>query len=514
MSTTEIDPPRQTSACAVDDAYLDPAEFEVDSETNPHHARRWLILVVLATAQLMVVLDGTVVNIALPSAQHALNFSDGDRQWIVTAYSLSFGSLLLLGGRMADLFGRKRIFIVGLIGFAAASALGGAANGFLMLVIARAIQGGFGALLAPAALALLTTTFSLPHERGKAFGIFGAIAGGGLAIGLLLGGLLTEYLSWRWCMYVNIAFAVPAGFGAMALLTQRRSEDRGKLDIPGTVTSSAGLFCLVYGFAHAETAGWASMATIGFLVGAGVLLAVFVGTQQRASHPILPLRVILDRNRGAAFLALLMAPAGMFGVFLFLTYYMQQTLHYSALMTGVAFLPLCFVIVTVASVGSTILSTRISPKIMVPVGLALGALAMFLLTHIQVRSHYSADILPGLIVLAVGLGLVFSSAMSVATLGVEHEDAGVASALVNTMQQVGGSIGTALLNTLAASATAAFLVGKALSPANTVAASVHSYSVAFWWSAGIFAVAAVLCAILFRPGVPEMDRDATLVMMH
>jgi EmrB/QacA subfamily drug resistance transporter len=484
------------------------------SHSNPHHARRWLILVVLALAQLMVVLDSTVVNIALPSAQRSLNFSDGDRQWIVTAYSLAFGSLLLLGGRLADLFGRKRVFLIGLGGFAAASAAGGAATGFTTLVIARAVQGGFGALLAPAALALLATTFTESKERAKAYGIYGAIAGGGAALGLLLGGVLTEYLSWRWCMYVNIFFAVPALVGGLILLVHRHAEERPKLDLPGTLTVSAGLFSLVYGFSHAETAGWSSMVTLGFLAAAAVLLIAFVALQRRVKHPLLPLRVVLDRNRGGAFLAMLLSAAGMFGVFLFLTYYLQQSLGYSAVSTGLAFLPMCFVLVIVASVATTMLSSRVSPRVTIPVGLLIGSIAMFMLTRIGVQSDYMRDLLPALLLLGLGLGLVFATAMSLATLGVDPQDAGVAGATVNTMQQVGGSIGTALLNTLAATAAANYLIGKPASESVAAHAAVQSYTTAFWWSSAIFLLGAVLSALVLRPGIPAVDENAAPAMLH
>jgi EmrB/QacA subfamily drug resistance transporter len=489
------------------------ATTDVAAHENPHHARRWLILAILALAQLMVVLDATVVNIALPSAQHSLDFSNGDRQWIVTAYSLAFGSLLLLGGRLADLFGRKRLLMIGLVGFAAASALGGAATGFEMLVTARAIQGAFGALLAPAALALLTTTFTDRKERGQAFGIYGAIAGGGAAVGLLLGGVLTEYLSWRWCMYVNILLAVPALIGAMTLLVHRPAEHRPRLDLPGTITVSAGLFALVYGFSHAETAGWGSAATLGFLVASVVLLASFVVIQQRTRNPLLPLRVILDRNRGGAFLSMLLAATGMFGVFLFLTYYLQQSLGYSAVMTGVAFLPMVGMLIVVSSVVSTVLSTRVGPRITVPLGMLLGGVGLALLTRIAPDSSYASDLLPPLLILGAGLGLTFASAMNLATLGVDSDDAGVASAAVNTMQQIGGAIGTALLNTLAATAAVNYLHGRTPSASVVELASIHSYTVAFWISAGIFAAGAVLTAITLRSGVPAIDPDAEPVLV-
>src|SRR3954453_10085335 len=261
---------------------------------NPHHAKRWLILGVIAIAQLMVVLDATVVNIALPSAQEALDFSNDGRQWIVTAYALAFGSPLPLGGRIGALFGRKRVFVVGLLGFAGASVLGGLADSFGVLVGARALQGVFGALLAPGALSLLTTTFTEPEERAKAFGVFGAVAVGGAAIGLLLGGILTEYLSWRWCLYVNLVIAIPAALAAQALLHNEVPAIKPKLDLPGTVTASTGLFAVVYGFSNAQTHSWSAPLTIGMLVAGVLLLAGFVAIQQRSANPLLPLRVVLD----------------------------------------------------------------------------------------------------------------------------------------------------------------------------------------------------------------------------
>src|SRR4051794_38296482 len=287
------------------------------------------MLAVLGLAQLMVILDATIVNIALPSAQQDLGFSDADRQWVVTAYSLAFGGLLLLGGRLADMFGRRRMLLVGLAGFAAASALGGAATGFGTLVAARAVQGGFGAVLAPSALSLLTITFTDPKERGKAFGIFGAIAGAGAAIGLLLGGLLTEYLSWRWCLYVNVPIAVAAGIGALVFI-QRVEPTKGvRLDIPGAVLAVLGLSGLVYGFARAATDGWGDPITVTVLVVAVLLLIGFVLLQRRLEHPLLPLRVVLDRRRGGAYLAMMLSAIGMFAIFLFLTYYLQQILGFS-----------------------------------------------------------------------------------------------------------------------------------------------------------------------------------------
>jgi len=321
-------------------------------------SRRWWILAVLGIAQLMVVLDSTIVNIALPTAQHDLGFSNADRQWIVTAYSLTFGSLLLLGGRIGDRFGRKRALIIGLVGFAAASAIGGASVNFAMLVIARTVQGAFGALLAPSVLALLTTTFTDPGERGKAFGLYGAIAGAGGALGLLLGGILTSYASWRWTLFVNLLFAAIAIAGALLWLKTDQVTDRDPFDLPGLFLVAGGLFSLVFGFSHAETTSWSDPFTIGFLVAGVVLLATFASFETRAKYPLLPPRVVRNRTRGGSVLAMLFASVGLFGVFLFLTYYLQDTLGFSPVKTGLAFLPLVAVLASTAQVSNRILLPR------------------------------------------------------------------------------------------------------------------------------------------------------------
>ena len=481
---------------------------------NPHYQNRWRILAILGIAQLMVVLDATIVNIALPSAQHSLHFSNDNRQWIVTAYALAFGSLLLIGGRISDLFGRKWTFIVGLAGFAIASAIGGAAQNFTELVAARTFQGAFGALLAPAALSLLTTTFTDDGERNKAFGIYSAIAGSGASVGLLLGGVLTQYLSWRSSMYVNLVFAAIAIAGGLALLHNQAAVNRPRLDWLGAVTVSGGLFALVYGFSHAETTSWTNPLTLGMLSAGVVLLALFAWIESRVANPLLPLRVVTDRNRGASFLSIGISGAAMFGVFLFLTYYLQQTRGYSPVATGLAFLPMTAVVMVSAVIGNTKLRARFGPRILVVTGMLLGSGGMYYLTRLGMSSSYVTDILPALVMMGVGIGLVMSSSMSGATLGVKPQDAGVASATVSASQQVGGSIGTALLSTLAASAATSMLAGTRPTPQLIAQASIHGYTTAFAVAAAIFAVGAIVAAVLFERRVPSPQPEGQPVLAH
>lgn len=478
------------------------------------HKRRWWILTVLAISQLMVILDGTIVNIALPTAQRALQFSNSDRQWIVTAYSLAFGSLLLLGGRISDYIGRKNALIIGLIGFAGASALGAASVNFTMLVIARTVQGMFGALLAPAVLAQLTTTFTDPKERGKAFGIYGAVAGAGGALGLLLGGVLTSYASWRWTLLVNLFFAAIGVAGAALLMEHDRGVDHDPLDWPGVVTGTAGLFALVYGFSHVETTSWTDTFTIGSFIAAAVLLVAFVLIQRRTAFPVLPLRVVVNRNRAGALSAMLVAGSGMFGVFLFLTYYLQDTLGFSAVVTGVAFLPMVVGLTITAQLSNIVLMPKFGPRPLIPLGMLLAAGSLLWLTRLGISSSYLVDILVPLVTLGFGVGLIFAPAMNTATLGVAAHDAGVSSALVNTAQQIGGSIGTALLNTLAASAATSYLVGKVPNRLNLELAGVHSYTAAFADSAMIFLTGALITAALLKSGVATTGGAATPPVNH
>ncbi|MER5492314.1 MFS transporter [Streptomyces sp. NPDC002490] len=466
---------------------------------------RWWGLVVIALAQLMVVLDATIVNIALPSAQHDLGISNADRQWVITAYTLAFGGLLLLGGRIADRVGRKRTFVIGLIGFAAASGLGGAAVSSGMLFGARALQGVFAALLAPSALSLLTTSFIDPKERARAFGVYGAIAGGGAAIGLIMGGVLTEFLSWRWCLYVNVPIAAIAVLGALWLLHDRPGHRDSRLDVPGVVLGCGGLVAIVYGFNEAEPRGWGDPLVLGLLLGGVALLAVFVWWQGRAPHPLLPLHVIRERNRAGCFLTMALVTIGLFGTFLFLTYYLQTVLGYSPLKAGLAFLPMTAAII----IGSTQVSARlmqhVPPRTLMVPGLIVAAAGLTILTQLTVHAEYATHVLPAELLLGLGMGTTFMPVMATATQGVAPRDAGVTSATVNTSQQVGGSIGTALLNTIATSSATAYVASR-LTPAEardpaavarlTNVGVVHGYTVAIWWAVGIMLLAAVIAGTM------------------
>ncbi|HEV7584266.1 MAG TPA: MFS transporter [Solirubrobacteraceae bacterium] len=458
----------------------------------------------LGTAQLMVVLDATIVNIALPSAQQALGFSASSRQWVITAYALAFGSLLLLGGKLADLFGRKWTFIAGLIGFSLASALGGFAQSFEMLVAARALQGAFGALLAPSALSLLTVTFAGSPDRSKAFGIFGAIAGGGASVGLVLGGVLTQTLSWRWCLYVNLAIALPTVLAALTLLQNHAPEKRPHIDMPGVLLAGGGLFALVYGFSNAETSAWTTPVTIVALAASVVLLAAFVAVERTRKEPLLPLHIVRDRARGGAYVSIALAGAGVFAVFLFLTFYLQQSLGFSPVTTGLAFLPMTAVLVVTSTTVQTKVLPRTGAKPLMVGGMTLGLIAMLLLTRLTPGTGYVSDVLPALLILGAGMGCIFAPAFSTATLGVDGSEAGVASAMINTSQQVGGSVGTALLSTLYASAASAYAASHPGQAGLSNAAAINGYTTAFAWAAAIFGLG-LLLALLILPSRDKRD---------
>src|SRR5262245_20988675 len=341
----------------------------------------------------MVVLDATIVNIALPQAQHALGITDANRQWVVTAYTLTFGGLLLLGGRIADYWGRKRTFLLGIIGFALASGLGGLANDGITLFAARALQGGFGALLAPASLALLTILFTDAKERAKAFGVYVAIAGGGAAVGLVLGGVLTEYADWRWCLLVNIPVALLALPFALRMVPESKAHGNTRYDIPGAVLVTAGLVSLVYGFTKAGENGgnWDSPVTLGFIAAAVVLLIAFVVWETRSANPLLPLRVVLDSNRGGAYLASTLVGVGFIGATLFLTFYFQQVLGYTPVRAGVASLPLSAGVLLTAGIATALLP-KAGARVLMTAGGLIGAAGMLLMTRIGVDTAFASHV--------------------------------------------------------------------------------------------------------------------------
>jgi EmrB/QacA subfamily drug resistance transporter len=458
--------------------------------------KRWSILLVVVVAQLMVVLDASIVTIALPSAQRSLHFSVANRQWVITAYSLAFGGLLLLGGRIADFAGRRKVFIIGLIGFAAASALGGLAVDQAMLFGSRALQGAFAALMAPGALSILTLTFQdNPGERAKAFGAYGAVGGAGAAIGVLAGGLLTEYASWRWCFLINVPIALLTALSASRVVRETRSIGKTGYDIPGAVLATAGIVSLVYGFTKAVADGWSSATTLGFVIGGVVLLVAFVVVESRSAYPLLPLRVVLERNRGGAYLATLLIVVGMFAMFLFVSYYMQGILHYSAAKAGVAFLPFALGVIVAAGMA-TPLVPKVGPRIVISTGLLIAGGGMLWLTQIGVHTSYWTHLLPPLIVMSLGMGLAFPALSSTALTRVRPEDSGVASSLLNASQQVGASMGAALLNTIAATATASYIASHGTSL--TEEGTVHGFTVAFAVGATILAVGAIVSALLVQ----------------
>ena len=472
---------------------------------------RWAVLALLGVAQLMVVLDSTIVNIALPSAQADLGFSTGNRQWIVTAYALAFGSLLLVGGKLGDLFGRKWTFIGGLIGFSLASVIGGLAPSFGVLVAARALQGLFGALLAPSALSLLTVTFADSPDRPKAFGLFAAVATSGASVGLLLGGVLTDALSWRWCLYVNLLIAIPVALLALRLLVNERQPERPRIDFQGVAFACVGLFAIVFGFSRAETASWTAASTLVSLALGVVLLVAFVLTERRVANPLLPLHIIWHRARGGAYASIAIAGASVFAIFLFLTFFLQRDLGYSPLRTGVAFMPMTLMIFVMAPTIQTKLLPRFGVRPIIMTGMALGALSMLLFfAQLTPGSTYVGSVLPGLLLIGFGMPCIFAPSFATATLGVTRFEAGVASAMVNTCQQVGGAVGTAVLSTIFATSASNYATGHAGERGLASAAGVHGYTTAFYVAAGLFALGLLIAATVLprtiRPAAHPVER--------
>ncbi|HUO70288.1 MAG TPA: MFS transporter [Solirubrobacteraceae bacterium] len=467
-------------------------------QTSAETSNRWLVLVIACLAQFMVVLDATIVNVALPSIQHGLNFSASSLQWVVNAYTLIFGGFLLLGGRAADLLGRKRLFMAGIALFSFASLLNGLAQSSTMLIVGRGLQGLGGALLSPAALSIITTTFTDTTERTKALGVWSAIAAGGGAVGLLLGGALTDLASWPWIFIVNVPVGVIALLLALRYVPESRADvTHRSFDLAGAVTVTAGLVVLVYGIVKAQSFGWGSPKTIGLMVGGIALLGLFVLIEQRSKAPLMRLSIFRVRTLAVADVVLLLVASGMFGMFFFASLYVQEILGYSPLKAGLAFLPVTVGIVIGAGLAQQLIR-RIGVRNVSIIGISLAAAGMAWLTQLPVDGSYLSDLLPGLIPMSIGMGLVFVPITLLGTGGVSREDAGLASGLFNTAQQVGGSLGLAILSTLAASRTAS-LLHDASSSAAQVAARVSGYHVAFLAAALMLAAGAVILAVALRP---------------
>ncbi|WP_330183264.1 MFS transporter [Nocardia sp. NBC_01503] len=468
-------------------------------------SKRWLALGVIAMAQLMVVLDATIVTISLPFAQQDLGISDGNRQWVLTAYTLIFGGLLLLGGRLADYLGRRRIFLIGLIGFAAASALAGLAQNTAELFAGRGLQGAFGALLAPAALSLVSVTFTEAKERARAFGVFAGVSAGGAAIGLIVGGALTEYASWRWCLLVNTPIALLAFAGAMAFVIKDTPAPRtGGYDLPGAITATLGLVSVVYGFSRAADDGWGAASTLSLLIVGVALLIAFVAIERRSANPLLPLRIPGEINRGGSFLVALITPIAMFAMFLNLSFYLQITLGYSALKAGAAFLPFPLGIVISAGIASALLP-KIGPRPVMLVGALFGTGGLLYLAQLSLGDSYATHVLPAILLIALGMGGLFVAMQTTALHQVDDADSGVASALLNAAQQVGGSIGTALLMTLSVQATERYARNHPTIDSVVARASIHGYDIAFYAGAGFFLLTIPIIAFMIR------DKPETLL---
>jgi len=498
----------------------DTSEWELSSDGVPLDPKRWRALFVIAMAALMVILDASIVNLALPSAKAALGITDADQQWVISAYTLAFGGLLLLGGRIADHAGRKRMLIVGLAGFAAASALGGLAPSAGFLFGARALQGAFAALLAPAALSLITVTFHEPKERARAFGVYGAISGGGAALGLLLGGVLTEYLSWRWCLLVNVPIALVAVPLAVTYVRESRMSGTPRYDVAGAITATVGLVTLVYGFTKAaphsigESAHWTEPSTLVWFALSAVMIVSFFVIETRVESPLVPMRVLLDRNRGATYIISLLMGIGMFAMFLFLGLWLQVVKGFTPIVAGFAFLPFSLGIILGAGVASNLLP-RTGPKPLIIPGLLAGAAGLLFLSRLQADSSYLTHVLPAMVVMSLGMAFTFIPVSTTALHGIGHEDAGVGSALLNTVNQIGGAVGTALLNTVAVAATTAWLAANAtLGKAGIPQALTEGYTRAFLVGSALLVSAAVVAAVMLTVGRNAAAEDDDVPAVH
>jgi EmrB/QacA subfamily drug resistance transporter len=466
-------------------------------ETNP-----WLVLVLICVAQFMVVLDATIVNVALPSIQKDLGLSEANLQWIVNAYALVFGGFLLLGGRAGDLLGRKRLFLIGLVIFTAASLLDGLSVSSGMLIGSRALQGLGAALISPAALSIISITFAEGAERAKALGVWAAIAIGGSAVGLILGGFLTQVFSWPWIFFVNVPVGVVGFILSLRLIPESRDEHAHRsFDLPGAATATAGLMALVYAIVKSETDGWTSGVTIGFFIIAAVLLVSFVLIELRTKAPLVRLSIFRVRSLTTANIVMFLVASGMFAMFFFNTLYIQRVLGYGPLKAGLAFLPFTAGIMVSAGLASRF-APRVGVRPVTAIGMVVSVFGMLLLTQLPVHGTYVADVLPALVLTSLGMGAVFMPLTLVATTGLKNEDQGLASGLFNTSQQIGGALGLAVLSTVAASRTSS--VGG--SDAEALVAGFH------WAFAGgailILAALVVMLAMLRARHVARIEAEA------
>jgi EmrB/QacA subfamily drug resistance transporter len=458
------------------------------------------VLSLVCLAQFMVILDATIVNVALPSIQSDLDFSASGLQWVVNVYTLVFGGFLLLGGRAGDLFGRRRLFVIGVTIFTVASLLDGLAPSSGFLIAARALQGLGGALVSPAALSIVTTTFAEGRDRARALGVWSAIAVGGGAVGLIVGGVLTEYLSWRWNFFVNVPVGIATLLLSLRFVPESRAEgERRGFDLAGAATVTGGLMVLVYAIVGANEHGWASARTLGLLAAAAVLLAAFIVVEQRSVRPLVRLSIFRVRSLTAANITMLAVAGGIFAIFFFASLYLQDILDFSPVEAGLSFLPLTGAIILAAGAAQALV-TRIGVRTVVLTGMVLGAVGLVMMSFISVGGSYAVDVLPGLVVLGIGLGLTFVPLTLIATTGVRSDDAGLASGLFNASQQIGGALGLAILSTLAANRTTSVIadLGHPATPHDQAVAAVDGYQIAFWAAAGLMILGVLLISLLVR----------------
>lgn len=471
-------------------------------ELSKHASNKWVILALLAVAQFMVVLDVAIVNVALPSINRQLHFAAGGLQWIITAYTLTFGGFLLLGGRAADLFGRRKLFIRAVLVFSLASLTCGLAQSSTMLIITRGVQGLAAAIMSPAALSIVLSEFREGEERNKAMGVWAAVAAGGGAAGVMIGGILTQYLNWRWNFFVNVPVGIGVVFAALRLLPHNIGEERKKndLDLPGTFLATAGLMALVYGLSKAPTLGWGSTTVIGFLVGALALIVLFVFNEKRAEHPLMPLSLFKTRNVLGGNLAFLSIACTMFSMFFFLTLYVQNVLGYSPVQAGLSFLPITVLVGVMSGIVSKLVN-KIGYKPPLVLGPLVLALGLYILSvSLKVHGDYVSNVLPGLGTCAIGMGLTFVSGTLAATSGVPKHFSGLASGVLNTSQQIGGAIGLAILSAVAYSTINHDLVHR-VSP---VVAQVHGYRDGIRVGIGLALVAVVVVMVFVRNEVVDV----------